>query len=52
MTDALVVSNILLWVALLVLGFLVMALTRQIGLLHERLAPMGALAQERGPEVG
>ena len=52
MTDALVVSNILLWVALLALGFLVMALTRQIGLLHERMAPMGALAQERGPEVG
>jgi methylamine dehydrogenase accessory protein MauD len=29
-----------------------MALTRQIGLLHERLAPVGALAQQRGPEVG
>ena len=52
MTDALVVSNSLLWIALLVLGIIVMALTRQIGLLHERLAPMGALAQERGPEVG
>jgi methylamine dehydrogenase accessory protein MauD len=52
MTDALVVSNILLWIALLLLGFLVMALARQIGLLHERLAPIGALAQERGPEVG
>ncbi|HIL79784.1 MAG TPA: methylamine dehydrogenase accessory protein MauD [Myxococcales bacterium] len=52
MTDALVVSNTLLWIALLFLGVLVMALTRQIGLLHERLAPMGALAPERGPEVG
>ena len=52
MNDALVISNVLLWVALLVLGFVVMALTRQIGLLHERLGPTGALAQQRGPEVG
>ena len=52
MSDALVVSNILLWIALIALGFVVMALTRQIGLLHERLAPVGALAQQRGPEVG
>jgi len=52
MTDALVVSNTLLWIAVLALGVIVMALARQIGLLHERLAPMGALAQQRGPEVG
>lgn len=52
MNEALVVSNILLWIALIALGFIVMALTRQIGLLHERLAPVGALAQQRGPEVG
>ena len=52
MTNALVISNILLWLALIALGFVVMALTRQIGLLHERLAPVGALAQQRGPEVG
>ena len=52
MTDALLVSNILLWIALIALGFVVMALTRQIGLLHERLARVGALAQQRGPEVG
>lgn len=52
MSDALAVSNILLWIALIALGFVVMALTRQIGLLHERLAPVGALAQQRGPEVG
>ncbi len=52
MIDTLIISNILLWSALLVLGIIVMALARQIGLLHERLAPMGALAQERGPDVG
>jgi len=52
MIDAMVVSNIVLWVAVLLLAGVVLALTRQIGLLHERLAPMGALAQDRGPEVG
>jgi methylamine dehydrogenase accessory protein MauD len=52
MTQALIVSNILLWIGLLALGVVVMALTRQIGLLHERLAPVGALATQRGPEVG
>ncbi|MBW2274239.1 MAG: methylamine dehydrogenase accessory protein MauD [Deltaproteobacteria bacterium] len=52
MIQALSVSNILLWVALLALGVVVVALTRQIGLLHERLAPFGALATQRGPEVG
>ncbi len=52
MSEALFVSNILLWIALLALGVLVLALTRQIGLLHERLAPVGALATQHGPEVG
>jgi methylamine dehydrogenase accessory protein MauD len=52
MIDALVVSNLLLWVLVCVLGLIVVALTRQIGLLHERIAPVGALAVERGPAVG
>jgi methylamine dehydrogenase accessory protein MauD len=52
MTDALLVSNVLLWVLLVALGVVVVALTRQIGLLHERLAPVGALATRAGPEVG
>ena len=52
MTDALLVSNLLLWIGLLTLGVVVVVLTRQIGLLHERLAPMGALASQQGPEVG
>lgn len=52
MTEALLVSNVLLWIGLLALGILVLALTRQIGLLHERLAPVGALANPRGPEIG
>lgn len=52
MTDALVVSNLLLWIMVCVLSLVVVALTRQIGLLHERVAPVGALAAERGPVVG
>lgn len=52
MTEALVVSNLLLWVLVAVLGAVVVALVRQIGLLHERIAPAGALMQRQGPEVG
>lgn len=52
MTDALLVSNLLLWVVVVALGILVVALTRQIGLLHERMGPVGALSTARGPEVG
>jgi methylamine dehydrogenase accessory protein MauD len=52
MMDAIVVSNVLLWVLVCVLSLVVVALTRQIGLLHERIAPVGALAVARGPGVG
>ena len=36
-------SQILLWIAVLMLGTLVAALARQVGILHERIAPAGAL---------
>jgi methylamine dehydrogenase accessory protein MauD len=52
MTEALVVSNLVLWVLVVALAVVVVALTRQIGVLHERIAPVGALAVERGPKVG
>ena len=52
MTQALIVSNLVLWVAVVVLGGVVVALTRQIGVLYERVAPAGALLQRHGPEVG
>jgi len=51
-TEALIVSNLVLWVAVVVLGWVVVALTRQIGVLYERVAPAGALLQRHGPEVG
>ena len=52
MVDALIVSNVLLWLAVLVLAGLVLALLRQIGVLHERVAPAGALAVQGGPAPG
>jgi methylamine dehydrogenase accessory protein MauD len=51
-TETLLVSNALLWVAVIVLAALVFALARQIGVLHERVAPAGALLLGGGPKVG
>lgn len=52
MLRALIVSNILLWVLVSALAAVVLALVRQIGILHERIAPAGALLLRRGLEVG
>ncbi|WP_440995820.1 methylamine dehydrogenase accessory protein MauD [Arhodomonas sp. SL1] len=52
MTNALIVSNVALWLAVIALGVLLMALVRQIGVLHERLGPAGALMIDKGPKVG
>lgn len=52
MVEALVVSNIVLWIVVIVLALLVFALTRQVGILHERVAPAGALQPTNGPKVG
>ena len=38
MTEALLVSNIVLWVLVVVLALIVLALARQVGILHERVA--------------
>ena len=43
MTEALLVSNLILWVAVVVLAGVVAALVRQVGVLYERVAPAGAL---------
>lgn len=49
--EALIVSNILLWVLLIALAFVLMGLVRQIGVLHGRLAPAGALMIDKGVAV-
>lgn len=50
--DGLTVSVMVLWVLVLVLALLVWALSRQVGVLFERVAPMGALMTDAGPAVG
>lgn len=52
MADALLVSNVLLWIAVALLSGVVFALVRQLGVLHERVAPAGALMFGHGPKVG
>ncbi|MFQ5512923.1 MAG: methylamine dehydrogenase accessory protein MauD [Myxococcota bacterium] len=52
MIQALVISNLLLWALVLGLGLVVLALMRQLGVLHERVAPAGALITQAGPQVG
>ena len=39
-------------ILILALAVMVFGLTRQIGILHERVAPMGAMISDHGPEVG
>lgn len=52
MTQALLVSNAVLWVVVLVLAVVILALVRQIGVLYERVAPAGALMMPKGPAIG
>lgn len=52
MPEALYVSQAVLWIVVVVLAATVLALARQVGVLHERIAPMGALIIDRGPRVG
>lgn len=52
MTEALLVSNLVLWLLVILLGIVVLALTRQVGVLYERIAPAGALMIDKGPRVG
>ena len=52
MNEALLVSHLALWCVVIVMGVVIVALARQIGVLHERIAPAGALAVQEGAEVG
>ena len=52
MQSALIISNFILWLAVIGLSVLVFALTRQVGVLHERVAPAGALTPTSGPKIG
>ncbi|HEX6013349.1 MAG TPA: methylamine dehydrogenase accessory protein MauD [Geminicoccaceae bacterium] len=50
--EPLVVSQVLSWTVILVLAVTVLALARQIGVLHERVAPLGALTTRTAVGVG
>ena len=52
MSDLLPYVLVLHTILILVLAVMVFGLTRQIGILHERVAPMGAMTNDHGPEVG
>ena len=52
MLDALLISNVVLWITVIGLAAVVAALVRQVGILHERVAPAGALVGREGPRVG
>lgn len=49
---ALTISTALLWLAVLALGAICLALVRQVGILYERIMPVGALMIDKGPAVG
>lgn len=52
MSEVIMVSQVLLWLAVIVLTVLVLALARQVGVLHERIAPAGALAMNSVLKAG
>ena len=52
MLTALVISTIFSWVIILALVVALLALARQVGVLHMRVAPAGALTTSGGPSVG
>jgi methylamine dehydrogenase accessory protein MauD len=52
MSETLLISNIILWCLVIALIVVVIALARQVGVLHERVSPAGALMPTNGPKVG
>lgn len=49
---SLMISNAILWLLLLGVIVALWALARQVGILYERVAPMGALITDAGPKLG
>ncbi len=52
MVETLIISNILLWIVVVIMGIMLFALVRQIGVLYERVAPAGALMINQKLQVG
>lgn len=49
---ALAISNIVLWLVVIALSVALLAVIRQLGVLHERIAPVGALMLAKGLKMG
>ena len=49
---ALAISNATLWLVVIALCVALLAVVRQLGVLHERIAPAGALMLAKGLKVG
>lgn len=52
MVEALLISNIVLWIVVVIMALLIFALVRQVGVLYERVAPAGALMLNSRLKVG
>lgn len=52
MSTLLIINEALQWIVLIALGVAGLAIARQVGVLHVRVAPAGALDANRGPAVG
>ena len=52
MMTALIVSQVFSWIIIVALVVALLALARQVGVLHMRVAPAGALTTSGGPTVG
>ncbi|CAN7187796.1 methylamine dehydrogenase accessory protein MauD [Devosia sp. LjRoot16] len=50
--DAVTFAVIVLWLVVIGLIIVLFAMARQIGVLYERVSPMGALVNESGPRIG
>jgi methylamine dehydrogenase accessory protein MauD len=52
MMTALVLSQLVIWLLLVGIIVALLAVARQVGVLHERIAPAGALTPRHGPAIG
>lgn len=52
MITALVISQMVTWLLMIAIIVALLAIARQVGVLHERVAPIGALTPKQGPAVG
>lgn len=50
--ELLIASSVLQWAALCAGGIVLLGIARQVGLLHERSAPLGAMITDHGPGIG